>query len=206
MGTAKRADAYSVADILIMLWGYALVGRTTPCMSGWLRNSITASTGRSELGNNGNEKSTTDFIAVSFFLCGHCGMRSLHAGKKYPLAVPGRSRRGRLVFEIRLHTYDNPSFFIWIVSIVHIRYSVYMLQDKTRRSSTCYHMPYSFEPRHLCQCGLQRCHVSSGSGPRHPVKVGSDAITCPVAPDHTTLLRWAPMLPRVQWLRTSPPG
>jgi hypothetical protein len=48
--------------------------------------------------------------------------------------------------------------------------------------------------------GLRRCHVSYGSGRRLSVEVGSDAVTCLMA-----WLRWAPVLPRVIWLRTSSP-
>jgi hypothetical protein len=62
-----------------------------------LRNSITASTGRSELGNGGDEKSTIDFAAVSFFLCGHRGVRSLDAGKKYGTTILSPSPAGRSV-------------------------------------------------------------------------------------------------------------
>jgi hypothetical protein len=35
--------------------------------------------------------------------------------------------------------------------------------------------------------------------------VGSVAAMCPAAPDLTSLLRWAPALPRVLWLQTSSP-
>jgi hypothetical protein len=154
-------------------------------MSGWLRNSITASTGRSELGNNGNEKSTTDFIAVSFFLCGHCGMRSLHAGKKYPLAVPGRSRRGRLVFEIRLHTYDNPSF-LYGLSVSYISGTLCI----------CFKTRQGVHPRAIT-CPTASNLVTSAN-------VGSNAAMCPVVPDLATLSRWVPTLSRVQWLWITP--
>jgi hypothetical protein len=40
--------------------------------------------------------------------------------------------------------------------------------------------------------GLRRCHMSYGSGPRLPAKVGSGAATCPMAPDLASRLRWAP--------------
>jgi hypothetical protein len=30
-------------------------------------------------------------------------------------------------------------------------------------------------------------------------------VTCPAVPDPVSQLRWAPELPRVQWLRTPPP-
>jgi hypothetical protein len=44
-----------------------------------------------------------------------------------------------------------------------------------------------------------------GSGPRFPAEVGSDAATCPVAPDLTSRLRWALAPPRVPRLQTSLP-
>jgi hypothetical protein len=53
--------------------------------------------------------------------------------------------------------------------------------------------------------GFTCCHVSYSSGPHLPVKVGSDATMCPVAPDLASLSRWAPMLPCVPQLHTSPP-
>jgi hypothetical protein len=56
-----------------------------------------------------------------------------------------------------------------------------------------------------CQGGLRYCHVSHGSGPCLPVKEGSSAATCPVAPDLASLLRRAPVLSCVPRLRTSPP-
>lgn len=55
-------------------------------MSGALRNSITASMGRSVLGGGG-AKSTTDLAAASFFRCGHRGASSLEAGVKYGTAT-----------------------------------------------------------------------------------------------------------------------
>jgi hypothetical protein len=51
-----------------------------------------------------------------------------------------------------------------------------------------------------------RYHVPYGSGPCLPTEVGSDAATCLAAPDLAYRLRWALTLPRVLWLRTSPPG
>jgi hypothetical protein len=45
-----------------------------------------------------------------------------------------------------------------------------------------------------------------GFGPRLPVEVGSGAATCPLDLDLTSRLRWAPVLPRVPWLWTSPLG
>lgn len=55
-------------------------------MSGELRNSTTASMGRSGLGGGG-AKSTTDLAAESFFRWGHRGARSLEAGTKYGTAA-----------------------------------------------------------------------------------------------------------------------
>jgi hypothetical protein len=37
-------------------------------------------------------------------------------------------------------------------------------------------------------------------------EVGSGVAMCPIALDITSRLRWAPTLPRVLWLQTSPPG
>jgi hypothetical protein len=48
--------------------------------------------------------------------------------------------------------------------------------------------------------------VPYGFGPRLPAEVGSSAATCPMAPDLTSRLMWAPMLSRVLCLRTSPIG
>jgi hypothetical protein len=42
--------------------------------------------------------------------------------------------------------------------------------------------------------------VSYGSGPRLSVEVGSDVVTCPMALDIASRLRWVPTLPRVLWL------
>jgi hypothetical protein len=39
-----------------------------------------------------------------------------------------------------------------------------------------------------------------------PVGIGSDAVTCPTAPDLTSISMWAPALSRVLWLQTSPLG
>jgi hypothetical protein len=47
--------------------------------------------------------------------------------------------------------------------------------------------------------------VSCSLGPRLPVEVDSGAATCPVAPGLASLLRWAPVLPRVPWHRALPP-
>jgi hypothetical protein len=46
--------------------------------------------------------------------------------------------------------------------------------------------------------------VSYGSGPRLSTEVGSNAATCPMTLDLTSQLRWAPALPHVLWLQTSP--
>jgi hypothetical protein len=54
--------------------------------------------------------------------------------------------------------------------------------------------------------GLQRCHVSYGSGPRLPAEVSSNAAMCPMAPNLTSRLRWSQALPRVLWLQTSTLG
>ena len=55
-------------------------------MSDELRNSITASTGRSGLGGGG-ENSTAYLAAASFFRWGHRGARSLETGTKYGTAA-----------------------------------------------------------------------------------------------------------------------
>ena len=56
-------------------------------MSDELRNSITASTGRSGLGGGG-EKNTACLAAASFFRWGQRGARSLETGTKYGTAAP----------------------------------------------------------------------------------------------------------------------
>jgi hypothetical protein len=48
-------------------------------------------------------------------------------------------------------------------------------------------------------------HVPYGSEPCLPAEVGSDAATCPMAPDPTSLLGKSLMLPRVARLWTPPP-
>jgi hypothetical protein len=48
--------------------------------------------------------------------------------------------------------------------------------------------------------------VPYGSEPHLPVEVGSGVATCPMALELASRLRWAPALPRVLWLRSSPPG
>jgi hypothetical protein len=63
----------------------------------------------------------------------------------------------------------------------------------------------SFKTRQVTGCAPTRCYVPYSSGPHLPVKVGSDAVTCPMASDLTSQLRWAPTLSRVLWLRTLPP-
>jgi hypothetical protein len=73
----------------------------------------------------------------------------------------------------------------------------------------CIHtLPHDLQLRTLppYRGGLQRYHVPYGSRPHLPVEVGSGAAMCHMAPDPTSLPRWASMLPRVQWHRTSPPG
>ena len=55
-------------------------------MSDELRNSITASTGRSGLGGGG-EKNTACLAAASFFRWGQRGARSLETGTKYGTAA-----------------------------------------------------------------------------------------------------------------------
>jgi hypothetical protein len=59
-------------------------------------------------------------------------------------------------------------------------------------------------PRVLClqtlplsRGGLQRSHVSYGSGPHLSDEVGSGAVKCTMAPFLTFWFRWAPALPRI---------
>jgi hypothetical protein len=47
--------------------------------------------------------------------------------------------------------------------------------------------------------------MSHGSGPRLPAREGSGVSTCHTALGPVSLLRRAPTLPRVPWLRTLPP-
>jgi hypothetical protein len=64
----------------------------------------------------------------------------------------------------------------------------------------------SLKSRQVVGHASTHCHMLYGSGPRLPVELGSNAATCPMAPDLASQLRWAPTLPRVIWLRTSPLG
>jgi hypothetical protein len=48
--------------------------------------------------------------------------------------------------------------------------------------------------------------VSYDSRRRLPAEMGSCAAMCPAALDLASRLRWTPTLPRVLWLRTSPPS
>jgi hypothetical protein len=64
----------------------------------------------------------------------------------------------------------------------------------------------SFKTRQVTGRAPTRCHVPYSSEPHFPVKVGSDAVTCPMASDLISQLRWAPALSRVLWLRTLPPN
>jgi hypothetical protein len=50
--------------------------------------------------------------------------------------------------------------------------------------------------------GLQRRYVFHGSGSRLLIEMGYRAVTCFVAPDPAFLLKLAPELPLVSWLRT----
>jgi hypothetical protein len=47
-------------------------------------------------------------------------------------------------------------------------------------------------------------HMSGNSEPHLPIKEGSGADTCPVASDPASLLKRAPVLPRVRQLRAPP--
>jgi hypothetical protein len=63
----------------------------------------------------------------------------------------------------------------------------------------------SFKSRQGPVRASMRYHVSCSFGPHLPAEVGSGATTCPAAPDHASLLRWASALPRVPQLWTLPP-
>jgi hypothetical protein len=63
----------------------------------------------------------------------------------------------------------------------------------------------SFKMRQREECASVHCHMPCGSGPCLPTKAGSNATTCPSAPDPASLLRRAPALPRVPQLWTPPP-
>jgi hypothetical protein len=56
-----------------------------------------------------------------------------------------------------------------------------------------------------CRGGLQRCHMSHGPGPHLSVKVGSGAVTCPVASGFSSRPRKVSALPCVTRLWTPPP-
>jgi hypothetical protein len=69
---------------------------------------------------------------------------------------------------------------------------------------TCIHMlPHTLYLRTTppCRGELRRCHVSRDFGPHLIAEESSDVATCPSAPDLASLLRWAPMVPRVPWLQ-----
>jgi hypothetical protein len=61
-----------------------------------------------------------------------------------------------------------------------------------------------FKSKQGAWCDATRYHVSRSSGPCLPALEGSGATMCFVAPDLASLLRRAPVLPRVPWLRTPP--
>jgi hypothetical protein len=63
----------------------------------------------------------------------------------------------------------------------------------------------SFKSRQVAWRASMSCHVPYGSGPHLPAEMGSDAATCPIAPDLASRLRWAPALPRAPQLQTLPP-
>jgi hypothetical protein len=72
-------------------------------------------------------------------------------------------------------------------------------------SRTCIHtLPcvLQLQTLPLYQGRLRRCHVSYASGHRYLIEVGSSAVTCPVAPDLASWVRWAPALPHVSRLQT----
>jgi hypothetical protein len=64
----------------------------------------------------------------------------------------------------------------------------------------------SLKSRQIVGRASTHCHVPCGSGPHLPAEVGSSAAMCPMAPDHTSWLRWAPVLPGALWFQTSPPS
>jgi hypothetical protein len=85
---------------------------------------------------------------------------------------------------------------------------MYKLWVKTSSRACIQELPHALWLRisHPYQGGLRHCHVSYGSRPHVLVEVGSDTGMCPAILDLTSRLRWAPMLPHVLWLRTSPLG
>jgi hypothetical protein len=52
----------------------------------------------------------------------------------------------------------------------------------------------------LCLGGLRRYHASLSSGPRPALGVGSSTAMCLLAPNRTSSLKRAPLLPHVLWL------
>jgi hypothetical protein len=77
--------------------------------------------------------------------------------------------------------------------------SVYRLKDKTSSRACTHVLPcvLQLQTSPPCQGGLQCCHVPYVFGPRIPAEIGSGAATCAMAPDLTSRLRWAPVLPCV---------
>jgi hypothetical protein len=64
----------------------------------------------------------------------------------------------------------------------------------------------SLKSTQIVGCASTHFHVSYDSKPHLPVEVGSGTVTCPTVSGLASQLRWAPLLPRVLWLRTSPPS
>jgi hypothetical protein len=64
----------------------------------------------------------------------------------------------------------------------------------------------SLKSRQVAVRASTHCHLPYGSKPYLPAEVGSGAAMCHMALNLASRLRWAPVLPCVLWLRTSPPG
>jgi hypothetical protein len=88
------------------------------------------------------------------------------------------------------------------------------LQSISRLSNTFQHnyrypadrvFPYtSFKSKQGSGCASMRSHVPYSFGPHLPAEVVSGAVTCPAAPNLSSLPMWALTPPRVPRPRTSP--
>jgi hypothetical protein len=94
------------------------------------------------------------------------------------------------------------------VSICRSGTSRYKSQVKTSYSTCIYTLSCALRHRtsSLNWGGFQRYHVCYSNRPHLLAEVGSGAVTCPMPLDLASRLRWTPVLSRVLWLWTSPPG
>jgi hypothetical protein len=63
-----------------------------------------------------------------------------------------------------------------------------------------------FKTRQIVGRASMRYHMPYSSRPCPPTEIGSGTAMCPMTLDLASRLRWTPVLPRVIWIRTSPPS